>query len=132
MLLSSPTAKANPLLKAIYDETNEAHFLFDDTSAKVFKALEFIQADMDNQAELYKTALMYELAYKKWKAGETLNYMDEHLLEMQNYKYKKAIRPAALLLLDVSTCTDCRCMMCVHFRACVCTDRGAACVVCLP
>ena len=55
---------------------------------------------MQAQAEQYRDALQYEVAYAQWKAGEHVGFLDEHLLEMHSYRYKKAVRPAALLLLD--------------------------------
>lgn len=100
LYIISPTARQNPLLKAIYDEENSSHFMFEDCSSKVFETLRWIESDMDSQADLYADALQYQIAYNKHRKGEALTEADHHMLESYGYALRKAVRPKAVLLLD--------------------------------
>lgn len=100
LYIISPTCRQNPLLRAIYKEDDPSHFMFEDCSIRVFKTLEFIEADMNAQAEQYADALAYQAAYNRHRKGEQLSTADEHMLDMHGYRVRPAVRPKALLLLD--------------------------------
>lgn len=100
LYIISPTARQNPLLKAVYQEDNPNHFMFEDCSNRVFETLNWIEQDMEAQAEMWADALVYEAAYKRFRLGAELKDHEEYLLESNGFRKPNTVRPKALLLLD--------------------------------
>ena len=92
LYIVSPTASQNPLFKAIFKQDNPNHFMFEDCSVKVFETLNWIEQDLDAQAEVWADALEYQAAYKRHRLGEALTSQEEHLLESNGYQMRQAVR----------------------------------------
>jgi hypothetical protein len=94
-----PSFKSNVIYKAVVKDTD---WIFEDIS-KVFQALKEVELDCEAISEQYRQDLLYQIAYKKYCAGQTINSAQEHLLESYGYRDVNPVRPSPCLLID-GTC----------------------------
>jgi hypothetical protein len=95
----SPSVKSDPNYSAILKETD---WVFENiTDAKAaYAAIQEVESDCAAIAEGYSEELEWCLAVKQFKAGDTLDSRQEHLLEQYGYEERIPKRPSFALLLD--------------------------------
>ena len=91
-----PSFKSNVIYQAI---TKPTDMVFEDIN-KTYEALHEVEKDCAAISEQYREDLTYQIAYKRYTAGEQINSVQEHLLEARGYKEIKAYRPAPCLIID--------------------------------
>ena len=94
-----PTVRSNAIYSAVLKETD---WVFENiTDAKAaYAAIEEVERDCKAIAEQYAEELEWALAVKKFKAGDTVDTRQEHLLEQYGYEERMPKRPAFAVLLD--------------------------------
>jgi hypothetical protein len=94
-----PTTRSNTIYSAVLRETD---WVFENVmNAKAaYAAIEEVERDCNAIAEAYAEQLEWALAVKQFKAGDTLDTRQEHLLEQYGYEEKIPKRPSFAVLLD--------------------------------
>ena len=91
------TVKSNVLYESVLDR--ERDWIFEDVS-KCFEALALVESDCEAQADQYRKDLEYQIAYRTFRTGEPVSAYQENLLEMHGWRYRSAVRPRSVLLMD--------------------------------
>jgi hypothetical protein len=91
-----PSFKSNVIYHAI---TKPSDMVFEDIN-KVYEALHEVEKDCMAISEQYRADLEYQIAFKRYTAGETVNPVQEHLLEARGYREIKPERPSPCLIVD--------------------------------
>lgn len=97
LYLVCPTVASNVLYSAVLDPKVDKVYSNLDT---VYQALNDVQADCLAESELYRQKLLYEIALKRFTAGDAVDAEQEMLLEQFGWRGEKAVRPCPILLLD--------------------------------
>ena len=98
VFLLSPTADSNSTYKNILKEGRDV--LYTDLSPKVYSTLGEIQMQIQALADQWAEELQYIAALKALSKGEPLTAVQEHLVEVNNYRPPRDCRPKPLLLID--------------------------------
>jgi hypothetical protein len=94
-----PTVKSSSDYSAVLKETD---WIFEDImNAKAsYAAIDEVEKDCQAIAEGYAEELEWTLAVKQFKAGDSVDSRQEHLLEQYGYEERIPKRPAFAVLLD--------------------------------
>lgn len=93
-----PTLASNVLYTAVIDP--QVDRVYTDIN-KVYEALEDVQKDCLAESDLYRQKLEYQIALKRFTAGEPVDAAQEALLEQFGWKENvRVTRPAPILVLD--------------------------------
>jgi hypothetical protein len=92
-----PTLESNLIYKAVLKPDD---WTFTGDLAKVYNALNEVEADCLAVSEQYRKDLEYQIVLKRFTSGEQMSDGDETLLEQRGYKEITPVRPSPVLIID--------------------------------
>ncbi|KAG5184277.1 hypothetical protein JKP88DRAFT_255501 [Tribonema minus] len=97
--LVSPTGASNVLYKSVIREGKD-HVFTKPNSPQIWKDLEWIEGDVQAQADRWRDEMEYDIAHRKHTAGQTLNPHETNLLERFGFRKIVPRRPCPALVID--------------------------------